>query len=81
MNETGYSYMSHKVNVAENLDHCESLLCHSLCPATSCPEVMIEERLTDLTLGIPLPRLTNWTPSKVTHLSNTGFNPPVNSGI
>lgn len=47
--------MLHKGNVAEDLDHCESLLCDSRCPATSHPEVMIEERLTDLTSGIPLP--------------------------
>lgn len=55
MTEAGYLYMSHKVNVAEDLDHYESLLCHSLCPATSRPEILTEERLTDLTSGIPLP--------------------------
>lgn len=61
----------------EDLDYCERLLYHSgLCALPLyLPEVMIKEWVTDgrLTLGIPLPWITNWTPSKGTALSSTGI--------
>lgn len=79
INEAGYSYMSFKIHVARGLGLLQKpavsfrFVCLAIISSQSHDLGMSCWWQTDFSLGIPLPWLMNWTPSKGRAVSNTGI--------